>query len=156
MQYTIKLPNLHATKEFAKLISQSINPNFVITLKGDLGAGKTTLVREVLYHLGVVGSVKSPTYTLVEPYIANDIQINHFDLYRFNDPDEWIESGFDEYFSSNCICFIEWPEKADSYLPQVDWKLQITVDDETRSIEINPQSDKGRQCLMQLTKIAAR
>ena len=92
---------------------------------------------------------------MVEPYIVNDIQINHFDLYRFNDPDEWIESGFDEYFVNNCICFIEWPEKADIYLPQIDWKLQITVDNDIRSIEINPQSDKGRQCLMQLTKAAA-
>ncbi len=155
MQYSTKLSNIHATKEFAKLVSQSISANFVITLKGDLGAGKTTLVREILYHLGVVGSVKSPTYTLVEPYIVNDIQINHFDLYRFNDPDEWIESGFDEYFANNCICFIEWPEKALAYLPSVDWQLQIIVEDDTRSIEINPKSDKGRQCLTQLTKIAA-
>ena len=154
MQFQIKLNNLDDTKKFAELLANSIPKNFIITLEGDLGAGKTTLVREVLYCLGVVGSVKSPTYTLVEPYVVGTTQINHFDLYRFNDPEEWFESGFDEYFSANSISFIEWPSKAQECLPHIDWELQISVDNEIRHVVINPKSDKGRKCLIQLTKIA--
>ncbi len=156
MQFQTKLTNLNDTKKLAELISKSITQGFVITLEGELGAGKTTLVREVLYNLGVVGSVKSPTYTLVEPYLVGNTQINHFDLYRFNDYDEWFDSGFDEYFANNCICFIEWPSKALGCIPDIDWELQISVNDEIRQVTIKPQSDKGRECLMQLTKADAR
>jgi tRNA threonylcarbamoyladenosine biosynthesis protein TsaE len=156
MQYVTQLANLVATQKFAAALAESIVPNFVVSLNGDLGAGKTTLVREILHRLGIVGSVKSPTYTLVEPYFINGLQIYHFDLYRFNDPDEWFESGFDEYFGNNCISFIEWADKARDYLPPIDWALTIVVANEVRHIEINPTTDKGRECLQQLTKVAAR
>ena len=154
MNYKTQLNNINDTKKLASMISKSIVKGFVITLEGDLGAGKTTLVREILYQLGVTGSVKSPTYTLVEQYVSGDIQINHFDLYRFNDPEEWFDSGFDEYFSPNSFSFIEWPSRAKNCIPCIDWEMQITVHDEIRQIEINTNSDKGSECLTQLTKIA--
>lgn len=154
MQYLAKLNNLDATENLAKLMAESIVPNFVVTLMGDLGAGKTTLVRQILYSLGVTGSVKSPTYTIVEPYKIGGLDIYHFDLYRFNDPEEWFDSGFDEYFVHHSICFIEWAEKAEEYLPVVDWQLTFSVVDETRHLLINAQSDKGIKCLDQLIKLA--
>ena len=156
MKYLIKLNDLAATVKLANLIAVSIVPNFVLTLSGDLGAGKTTIVREILYQLGVTGSVKSPTYTIVEPYQIANIDLYHFDLYRFNDPEEWFDAGFDEYFVNNSICFIEWAENAAEFIPVVDWELKIKVTGEIRHIEISAGSDKGRECLQKLIQNAAQ
>ena len=97
MKYLIKLNDLAATVKLANLIAVSIVPNFVLTLSGDLGAGKTTIVREILYQLGVTGSVKSPTYTIVEPYQIANIDLYHFDLYRIGTLEEFLEAGFYEF-----------------------------------------------------------
>ena len=156
MKYQINLNNLAETTNFAMLVAVSIVPNFVLTLNGDLGAGKTTIVREVLYQLGVTGSVKSPTYTIVEPYKVSGLDLYHFDLYRFNDPDEWFDAGFDEYFIDSSICFIEWAEKALEFIPALDWQLTIKVNDEIRQVEICAKSDKGRECLQRLIQNAAQ
>lgn len=160
MQYLTTLVDLNATLNFAQQIAKSIVPDFVVAVSGDLGAGKTTLVRGVLYDLGVTGNVKSPTYTIVEPYSVGNVDIYHFDLYRFNAGEEWLDSGFDEYFTKNSICFIEWAEKAYQYLPSIDWWLKIiAVSDaeaakDQRSVQITSLSDKGTECLSQLIKHA--
>lgn len=145
-----KLKNLSDTAKLAKLVSGSILTNFVISLNGDLGSGKTTLVRGVLKSLGIVDTIKSPTFTLVEPYKINELELYHFDLYRFNDPEEWFGCGFDEYFVDNSICFIEWAKNADKLIPKIDWEINISVDEETRLLEIKSKTNRGDACLNQL------
>lgn len=108
----------------------------VITLHGDLGAGKTTLVRGLLQALGHTGVVKSPTYTLVEPYYLGGRDIYHFDLYRLGEPDELEYIGFRDYFSPNSVCLLEWPERGENYVPPADIKLFISISDTSRSIII--------------------
>ena len=99
----------------------------MLHLRGDLGAGKTTLVRGLLRALGYAGRVKSPTYTLVEPYSLSSLHFYHFDFYRFKDRSEWLSSGFREYFNPQALCVVEWPEKAGDLLgpPDVDVLLQF-------------------------------
>lgn len=109
----------------------------VITLRGDLGAGKTTLVRGLLRELGHRGIVKSPTYTLVEPYHLNGRDIYHFDLYRLGDADELEYIGFRDYFSPTAVCLLEWPERGKNYVPAADIGLVISIINEARKIIIN-------------------
>jgi len=109
----------------------------IVLLNGDLGAGKTTLVRGLLRHLGFEGIVKSPTYTLVEPYQVAGRLIYHFDLYRLGDPEELEYIGGRDYWNNNALCLIEWPEKARSYLPEADLNLTITHQGTARLISVN-------------------
>ena len=127
------------------------------SLVGDLGVGKTTLTRHILHSLGHMGKVKSPTYGLCEPYQlnlnvknnANEINktilpFHHFDLYRMSYAKEWMDAGFRDVFSEAGVCMVEWPEKAEGTLPQADWIISLsTNDDETRSLMITSQSDIG-------------
>jgi tRNA threonylcarbamoyladenosine biosynthesis protein TsaE len=131
------------------------------SLAGDLGVGKTTLTRHLLRSLGHVGKVKSPTYGLCEPYQLNiNVKNNtnekveiilpfyHFDLYRMSYAKEWIDAGFRDVFSEAGICMVEWPEKAESTLPQADWIISLsTNDDETRSLMITSQTDIGDELI---------
>lgn len=120
-----------------------------LSLIGDLGAGKTTLTRYLLKALGHTGKVKSPTYTLCEPYeLATDgiqFSLHHFDLYRMRYAEEWLDAGFRDTFSNPGICIVEWPEKAEGTLPAVDAELHLTMhDDETRELIIKAISPAGK------------
>lgn len=108
----------------------------LIFLNGDLGAGKTTLVRGLLRHLGFTGTVKSPTYTLVEPYDVDGREIYHFDLYRLGDPEELEYMGIRDYLSSSALCLIEWPKKAHRFLPKENLNVLIQHADEKRKITL--------------------
>lgn len=168
--FTRDLADEAATLHFGAILAKAIQPNLTIYLHGDLGSGKTTLVRGLIHALGYVGKVKSPTYTLVESYeiksnVISTLNVYHFDLYRFNDDEEWEEAGFREYFNAQSICLIEWPEKAQNVLPTPDLNVTITIkdlgtikdldlsDEQTtangfgRSICISAHSTLGQQCL---------
>lgn len=121
-----------------------------IFLHGDLGAGKTTFVRGVLHGLGYQGKVKSPTYTLVEPYAFGDKTIYHFDLYRMMDDEEWEAAGFRDYFNAQSICMIEWPEKAQRLLPQADIEIFLSHLAQGRQLRYQANSEKAQQFLLQL------
>lgn len=122
----------------------------VIYLHGDLGAGKTTLVRGILNALGYTGRVKSPTYTLLEPYQIGDLQLRHFDLYRLNNPEEWEGAGFGDEFDAENIFLIEWPEQALGFLPPADVEVRFKILTEGRVVHISAHSLSGEQCLTQL------
>jgi tRNA threonylcarbamoyladenosine biosynthesis protein TsaE len=120
--------------------------NAFVALHGDLGAGKTTLVRHLLQALGVTGRIKSPTYAVVEPYELPALNIWHFDFYRFNDPREWEEAGFRDIFASPGLKLAEWPEKAAGVLPPADVNLYVhTLDDNRRRVRLVATTPAGLQ-----------
>ncbi len=122
-------------------------PGLVIYLEGDLGAGKTTLVRGLLRGLGYAEKVKSPTYTLVEEYRASGLDLFHFDFYRFTRPEEYLDAGLDEHFAGAGICLVEWPRNAAPYLPPADILIALAVVGEGRSAVVSAHSERGNACL---------
>ncbi|QWE19074.1 tRNA (adenosine(37)-N6)-threonylcarbamoyltransferase complex ATPase subunit type 1 TsaE [Polynucleobacter corsicus] len=127
-----------------------------ISLEGDLGAGKTTFARYLIQGLGYAGRVKSPTYTLCEPYplIINSktLAMNHFDLYRMRDPLEWQEAGFAEHFDEPGFCLVEWPEKAEGTLPAFDIAIHLVAGEQEseRQIELKANSELGMTVIERL------
>lgn len=126
--------------------------NALIELHGDLGAGKTSFVRHLLRSLGVQGRIKSPSYAVVEPYTVEtqqgDLNIWHFDLYRFSDPREFEEAGFRDLLASPGLKLIEWPEKARGVLPAPDLALHITAQfDDSRSVKAIAHTPCGQELL---------
>ncbi len=139
---------------------QSIHLN--ISLEGDLGAGKTTFARHLIQALGYAGRVKSPTYTLCEPYpielnsgnpsSAVSMTAHHFDLYRMRDPLEWQEAGFAEHFDEPGFCLVEWPGKAEGTLPAFDIEIHLSAgeDENARQIELKANSEHGMAAIEKL------
>ncbi len=119
----------------------------VVWLDGELGAGKTTLVRELLRALGYGGPVKSPTYTLVEVYVVSSLYWYHFDFYRFNNPEEFDDAGLGEYFRDDAVCLVEWPVKAAGHVPPADISLVFHFSDSGRKLEVVAGSEEGSRCL---------
>ena len=147
---TLSLADESATIALAQRLAARLKPGMVIYLHGDLGAGKTTLVRGVLNALGYAGRVKSPTYTLVEPYHAAGLDLRHFDLYRMHDETEWEAAGFRDEFDGHNIFFIEWPEKAQGLLPQADIEIDFKILTQGREAVIHANTEMGKRCLKQL------
>jgi tRNA threonylcarbamoyladenosine biosynthesis protein TsaE len=117
-------------------------------LQGDLGAGKTTLVRHLLRALGVSGRIKSPTYAVVEPYEVAAGSLWHFDFYRFNDPREWEDAGFRDIFASQGVKLCEWPDKATGVMPVADVSLHIEVNDnDERVVTVQTNTPRGEALL---------
>ena len=127
-----------------------IDTSLLILLNGDLGAGKTTISRGLLQGLGHQGAVKSPTYTLVEPYDLALGKIFHFDLYRLIDPEELEHIGFSDYLSQAKLCIIEWPENGGSYIPQSDITIAISQCELGRKVILNSTTESGQQCIQQI------
>ncbi|MBI2306595.1 MAG: tRNA (adenosine(37)-N6)-threonylcarbamoyltransferase complex ATPase subunit type 1 TsaE [Rhodocyclales bacterium] len=131
----------------AEMLAPSLTPGMVVYLDGDLGAGKTTLVRAMLRALGHAGPVKSPTYTLVEVYVFSSLYWYHFDFYRFNHPEEFVDAGLGEYFRSDSVCLVEWPDKAAGFVPPPDLVVALAFDGNGRRAALSARSPEGRQCL---------
>ena len=154
-------PDESATRAFAQALSQQeFLHNAYIELVGDLGAGKTTLVRHLLQALGVQGRIKSPTYAVVEPHAGRHpishlaLDIWHFDFYRFNDPQEFEEAGFRDLFASQGLKIAEWPKQAQGMLPTPDLQLTLTVDDqEARHVQVLASTTQGQHMLQGLSLV---
>ncbi len=145
-----------ATQSFAASLAATpaLRQAFV-ELRGDLGAGKTTLVRHLLRALGVQGRVKSPTYAVVEPYELPGLNLWHFDFYRFSDPREWEDAGFRDIFASPGLKLAEWPEKAAGFIPKADLVIHLSVqDDQSRLVTLTAQTPTG-QALLQTANTRA-
>lgn len=138
--------------KLARLAKQS-SQGLIVFLEGDLGMGKTTLSRGVIRGLGHKGAVKSPTYTLVEPYEDLIPPAYHFDLYRLGDPEELEYMGIRDYFNGQSICLIEWPERGEGLLPQADLEIHLECQGEGRSAVVRAGSEQGALLLNELELI---
>ncbi len=145
---TLTLADENATLALAARLAAALTPGLVIYLHGDLGAGKTCLVRGVLNALGYTGRVKSPTYTLLEPYHAGGLDLRHFDLYRLQNEYEWESAGFRDEFDGKNILLIEWPEKA--HIPPADLIISLEILPQGRHAALMANTTLGRACLKQL------
>jgi tRNA threonylcarbamoyladenosine biosynthesis protein TsaE len=144
-----------ATAAFGAALAGAIAPGLVIYLHGDLGAGKTALTRALLHASGHRGTVRSPTYTLSEPYrITLDgqaVTVIHYDLYRMSSPEEFLDAGFREDFDGRNICIVEWPEKGEPVLPPPDVRISLSVSGLGREVELQALSALGLLCLDRLS-----
>ncbi|MBU0752062.1 MAG: tRNA (adenosine(37)-N6)-threonylcarbamoyltransferase complex ATPase subunit type 1 TsaE [Gammaproteobacteria bacterium] len=147
---TLDVADESATLALGAALAQVVEPGLVVWLDGDLGTGKTTLVRGLLRALGDTGPVKSPTYTLVEVHPVSGLNLYHFDLYRFNQPEEYLDAGLDEYFDGQGICVVEWPDRAAPYLPAADVAFTLEHAGTGRRVSIMAHGARGEQCLGRL------
>ena len=158
MQLEYFLPNENTTISIGSSLAHVVKSNshqqaLVVYLYGDLGAGKTTLTRGFVRGMGHIGNVKSPTYTLVEPYELGPWRVFHFDLYRLADPEELEYMGIRDYFNDDCCCFIEWPEKGTGLLANADLIITIVYQGEQRVISLQAKSTYGEQVVTSLAEI---
>ncbi|CAI8965737.1 N(6)-L-threonylcarbamoyladenine synthase, TsaE subunit [Pseudomonas sp. IT-196MI5] len=142
-EVTLYLADEQAMSDFGARIARITQGHGLIFLEGNLGMGKTTLSRGIIRGLGHAGAVKSPTFTLVEPYEIGDIRAFHFDLYRLVDPEELEYLGIRDYFEDDALCLIEWPEKGAGFLPKPDLTITISPQDSGRSLNILSQGSRG-------------
>jgi len=151
---TAYLPDESATQALGRALARALGPGLVIYLQGDLGAGKTALTRALLHAAGHKGAVKSPTYTLSEPYRieldGRTVNLIHYDLYRMSSPEEFLDAGFREDFDGKNICVVEWPEKGEPVLPPPDVQILLSVRGLGRTVELQALSELGLLCLERL------
>lgn len=134
-----------ALQAFAIQLLPCMQTGMIIFLKGELGAGKTTLVRALLRGLGWQDAVKSPSFSLLEMYEIQGLSVLHFDLYRLSSEAAFRSYGFEEYFSGEYCCLIEWPERAESILPTPDIVLELTVLEEGRLLTCKAGTERGKR-----------
>ena len=146
------LPDEKATLGLGAALARGLTPGLTMYLRGELGAGKTTLVRGILRALGHQGPVRSPTYALVEVYELSRLHFHHFDFYRFHDPREWIDAGFRESFDGRNLTVIEWPEKAGDLLPPADVEIALEFAETGREARLFSNSLAGQKALTGLTR----
>jgi tRNA threonylcarbamoyladenosine biosynthesis protein TsaE len=149
MSSSVSLPDEQATLRLGERLAKGIAPGRVLHLRGDLGSGKTTLARGLLRALGHTGRIKSPTYTLVELYSFSSLNLYHFDLYRFKDRTEWLNSGFREYFNADSACLVEWPERAGNLLSAPDLEVRLEFDGSGRRAFLETHTAAGSSWLSQ-------
>ena len=148
---TIFLPDEAAQVSLAADVGKQLTSSFVMLLKGDLGAGKTTFARGFIHASGFDGVVKSPTYTLVEPYpISHERMCYHFDLYRLADAEELEFTGARDYFNDNDVCLVEWPERAEGFLPPADWICEFSHQQKGRNLTVTALTEAGKKLMLQV------
>lgn len=155
MQHWIAhLKDEEGTQALGLSLSHALVAGLSLHLHGELGAGKTSLTRALLHAAGHQGRVKSPTYTLAEPYTitlkGQIVELMHFDLYRMASPEEFIEAGFREHFGAGKVCVVEWPEQAGGLLPIADIDIFLTVEGAGRGVKLLANTALGASCLDQL------
>ncbi|HXJ10602.1 MAG TPA: tRNA (adenosine(37)-N6)-threonylcarbamoyltransferase complex ATPase subunit type 1 TsaE [Burkholderiales bacterium] len=147
----LSLPDEAATLALGAALARGVAPGRVLHLRGELGAGKTTLARGLLRALGVEGRVKSPTYALVELYPLSSLNLYHFDFYRFTDESEWLNAGFRDYFNPESACIVEWPERAGARLPPPDLSVALEFDGTGRRARLQAHTPAGSSWLSALS-----
>lgn len=140
---------------FGEALGRALGGRGQVHLQGELGAGKTTLTRGVLRAYGHQGAVKSPTYTLVEPYRLGDVQVHHFDLYRLGDPEELEFIGARDLFTEESLNLIEWPSRGEGWLPVADLIVTLTVSGTGREARLAAGSALGDSVLARLAELSA-
>jgi tRNA threonylcarbamoyladenosine biosynthesis protein TsaE len=141
------LKNEIETLRLAESMAKHLRSGMNLYLSGELGTGKTTFVRGILRGFGYQDKVKSPTYTLLEPYSLEKFNIYHFDLYRFRYETDWDDTGFSEYFKNTSICLVEWPEKAGHILPKPDISIELSHRAFGRHLRLTSYTSLGAKCL---------
>jgi tRNA threonylcarbamoyladenosine biosynthesis protein TsaE len=152
--------NIHLLSESATLslgaaLFHALEPGATLYLEGDLGAGKTALIRGLLREAGVEGAIKSPTYALVESYALKNFRFHHFDFYRMRDPSEFEDAGLSEYFTRDAVCAVEWPDKAAGYVPAADCVIALSAteyDENARDASLKACTPLGERMLEQMSK----
>jgi tRNA threonylcarbamoyladenosine biosynthesis protein TsaE len=147
MAAELSLPDEAATLRLGEACARGAARGLALYLRGELGAGKTTLVRGLLRALGHQGRVKSPTYSLVEPYVDLRLNLYHFDFYRFKDRSEWLSSGFREHFNPESLCIVEWPERAGDLIAPPDLDIELRYAGEGRNAALSARSPAGEAWL---------
>jgi len=143
----VHLPDERATLALGAALAGALEPGLVIYFRGELGAGKTTVIRGLIRALGWQGVVRSPTYALVEVYAVSRLDLHHFDFYRFHDPREWIDAGFRESFNGRTVSLIEWPERAGGLLPPADVEIDLELPAAGRNAVLTSRSLAGQKWL---------
>ena len=143
---TLALRDEAATAALGAALAGALAPGLKCYLHGELGTGKTTLVRGLLRALGVEGRIKSPTYALVELYDISRLNLYHFDFYRLRDPEDWLDAGFREHFDGSGVCLVEWPDKA-AGLPLPDLDIHLAPHDGARMARLRAHTGAGAACL---------
>lgn len=146
----VQLSGEAAQAAFGARLARACEAPLLVFLDGQLGAGKTTLVRGLLRELGQTGAVRSPTYTLVEPYEVGGTLVYHLDLYRIADPDELEYLGLRDLLAEPALVFVEWPDRGAGWLPQADLHIHIALAGEGRRLTLEPLSGRGDQVCRQL------
>jgi tRNA threonylcarbamoyladenosine biosynthesis protein TsaE len=145
-----QLTDMAATVDLGRRLAKRLRSGGVVFLQGTLGAGKTTLTRGLLQELGHLGAVKSPTYTLVEPYELAGIKVFHFDLYRLGDPEELEYMGIRDYFLEQNLCIVEWPNRGAGVLPVPDVSVELTVSGTGRLARLQSATPQGESIMQSL------
>ena len=156
MKKHVFLANEEAQKSLARRFAEAVDAPFVLFLQGDLGTGKTTFARSFIHASGFDGVVKSPTYTLVEPYELRPGEAGqprmcyHFDLYRLADPEELEFTGSRDYFNAQSVCLVEWPEKAEGFLPAPDCICRFSHHQTGRNLDVVAMTGRGEKVMLQV------
>ena len=150
---SLELADETATLRLGAALAVGLGPGQTLFLQGDLGSGKTTLVRGLLRALGHVGRVKSPSYPLLELYVVSSLHLYHFDFYRFKNEAEWQDSGFREYFNAQSACIVEWPERAGGLLPSPTLAIRLEIAGAGRRAHLSSRSPAGAEWLSQARQL---